>query len=79
MEKDKDKYLEIEVTKSMCKKVGAIKPGDKILVSCRSNDKPKHGEYVLVSHFENQWIEKYWKGLTRRYKNIYLIVRVTMY
>lgn len=77
MGKENDKYGVLEVTSYMCHKVKPIiKPGDKILVSFKKKDSPLHGSYVLVSLNEKQWIEKYWKGLSKRYQNIYLILRI---
>ena len=67
------------VTKPMCDKVyPAIKEGDTIIVSFEKKDKPRHGNFVLVSWNEYQWIEKYWAGLRKKYENIYLITKVVI-
>jgi len=76
MEKENNKYISLEVTEYMCHKFkGVFMPGDYIIVSQEKKDKPRHGDFVLISLNENQWIEKYWPGLRKRYKNIYLIVK----
>ena len=77
---EQNKYCALEVTKYMSQKVcPIIKPGDTIIVSFKKEDKPLHGQYVLVSLNERQWIEKYWDGLKKRYQNIYLIVKIIMH
>lgn len=77
METDKIKTARFPVTRGMCKKVSpVIKEGDIIIVSLNSKDKPEHGQYVLISWNEYQWIEKFWKGLAKKYENIYPVTRV---
>jgi hypothetical protein len=73
------KVARFTVTKSMCKKVSpVIKEGDDIIVSLSSKDIPRHGEYVLISWNEYQWIQRYWRGLKKKYSNIYLITKIIM-
>lgn len=77
METDKIKTARFRVTKAMCKKVSsAIKEGDTIIVSLADKDKPAHGQFVLISWNEYQWIEKFWAGLRKKYSNIYPVTRV---
>lgn len=79
METEKIKLTQFKVTKLMCRKVNpVIKEGDIITVTLNSNDTPAHGQYVLISWNEYQWIEKYWTGLRKRYRNIYPITKVVM-
>lgn len=74
---EEDKYFVVEVNDYMCHKVKPlIKSGDKILVSFKKEDQPNYGKFVLVSLNEKQWIEKYWKGLSKRYQNVYPILRI---
>lgn len=62
-----------KVTKKMCAKVyPVIKPGDFIEVSF--SDKPVHGRYVLISEFEEQWIDKFHWRMKKR--NIYPITKI---
>ncbi len=64
-----------KVTRKMCAKVfPAIKPGDYIEISF--TEKPVKGRFVLVSEFENQWIDKYRFGMKR--KNIYPVTKIIM-
>jgi len=64
-----------KVTKKMCAKVRPIiKPGDFIEVSFTG--KPVQGKYVLISEFEEQWIDKYHWRMKRR--NIYPITKIIM-
>jgi len=75
MEKEKNKTFVLKVTKPMCMKVyPSIKPGDNIEVSF--TDKIYDGNFVLVSHNEKQWIERYFHGL-KKY-NVYPIIKVIM-
>ena len=55
-----------------------VKDGDVIIVSFNKSDKLYHGKYVLVSLNEKQWIERYWAGLSKRYKNIYPIEKIIL-
>lgn len=75
--KSKEEFFAIEVTKKMARKVtGAIQPGDVIVIDLQDKKKPNHGQYVLVSCNEEQWIEKFWDGLKKRYRNIYPVVKI---
>lgn len=65
----------LKATKKMCAKVyPIIKPGDMIEISFK--DKPVHGKYVLISEFEEQWIDKFHWRMKRR--NIYPITKIIM-
>ena len=64
-----------KVTKKMCAKVYPyIKPGDIIEVSFTREPVP--GRYVLISEFEEQWIEKYNRNMKK--KNIYPVTKIIM-
>ena len=77
MNSERIKITHFKVTKLMCRKVKpVIKEGDTITISLSSKDTPNHGQYVLVSWNEYQWIEKYWAGLKKHYQNIYPITKV---
>lgn len=73
-----EKEIYIRVTKSMVKKISVVFEGDVIKVSHRSDIKILRGQLCFISHNEKQWIEYYWPGLRKRYRNIYPIVRVIM-
>jgi hypothetical protein len=64
-----------KVTKKMCAKVyPAIKPGDLIEISF--SQKPLHGRFVLISEFEEQWIDRYHHRMKR--KNMYPITKIIL-
>jgi len=64
-----------KVTKKMCAKVyPIIKPGDKIEISF--SDKPVHGRFVLISEFEEQWIDRFHWRMKKR--NIYPVTKIIM-
>lgn len=59
----------------MCAKVyPVVKPGDMIEVSF--THQPVNGRYVLISEFEEQWIDKFHWRMKRR--NIYPITKIIM-
>lgn len=65
----------LKVTKKMCAKVyPVIKPGDLIEISFTA--KPVHGKYILISEFEEQWIDKFHWRMKKR--NIYPIIKIIM-
>ena len=73
------KDIWIKVNKSMVKKVTpVIKEGDIIYVVHDPKLNIFRNEYCFVSHNEKQWIEKFWPGLRKRYRNIYAIRRIVM-
>lgn len=65
----------LKVTKKMCARVyPVIKPGDFIEVSFTG--KPIKGRYVLISEFDEQWIDKFHWRMKKR--NIYPITKIIM-
>ncbi len=77
MRKEDLKQDRIVVTKYMASKVKPIiQAGDIILVNFTQS--PAMNQYVLISHFEKQWIVKYKPSLKLKFENIYPIVRVIM-
>ncbi len=64
-----------KVTKKMCAKVfPVIKPGDKIEISF--SERPIRGRFVLISEFEEQWIDRFHGRMKKR--NIYPITKIIM-
>lgn len=64
-----------KVTKKMCAKVyPVIKPGDYIEISFTG--KPVQGRFVLISEFEEQWIDRFHHRMKR--KNVYPVTKIIM-
>ena len=75
--KDANNHIWIEATPSMVKKVSyLVKPGDIFLVSHDKNDPLRRNQICFVVNNERSWIEMYWPGLSKRYKNIFPILQV---
>ena len=74
MSKEKNSITEVVVTRSMCKKINIIKPGDQIIVDHKA--KKKYGDLVLVLDNEKNYIDKYSRKL--EHANTYLICKVLM-
>lgn len=71
------KQIWIVAKESMVARVShLISPGDAFLVSHDSKYHLKRDQLCLISKDEKQWVEKYWPGLKKRYKNVYPILQV---
>ncbi len=71
------KHIWIIAKKSMVKRVShLISPGDAFLVSHDPKDSLKKDQLCLISYNELQWVEKYNPSLSKKYKNVYPVLKV---
>jgi len=74
MRREADNITSFAVTKTMCKKIKIINPGDIVIVNTKA--KKRTGDLVLVFDNEKNWIDRYSKKLEKA--NAYLITKVIM-